>query len=246
MIRTKLMLLGLCAALFGVMAFGASGAQAAKWLILTSGGVAKTGEELKAEVGGTIVGANAVLHTEILKIKFLVVCTGFNTKGIFLEGAGKVTEGGRVEFTGCSGETNGSPNANCKPKAGGAASGTVLTNEGKGQLVLHEAKEGLTRLEPKTGTAFATLEMSEACPVGEKVPINGVLYLKDCSTKDAEGKCQNKVETHLEKHLIVEGPLTHLYATNTDNAEHAASILGTGSVFLTSTHKELAWSGMPE
>jgi hypothetical protein len=237
MIRTKLMLLGLCAALSCAMAFGAGGAQAAKWLILMSNGEVLTGEQLKAEVGGKLESSTTVLHAEILKVKFLVVCTGLNTKGVFLEGAGKVTEGGRVEFTGCTAETNGSPNANCKPKAGGGASGTIMTNEGKGQLVLHEGGVGLTKIEPKTGTTFVTLEMSEACPVGEKVQINGVLYIKDC---------QNMVELHLKEHLWEEGPLTDLWMTATKNAEHTAHLLGSVWFFLTAAHTGLAWGGLPE
>jgi hypothetical protein len=238
------MLLGLCAALFGVMAFAASGAQAAKWLILDkTEKILKTAEELSPAVGGKI-DVTPVLHTEVLKIKFLVSCTSFTTVGVKLEGSGKVTEGGKVKFSGCKGETNGSPNANCTPKSKGEAEGVVLTNEGKGQLVLHEVsagvKVGLTKLEPKTGTTFATLEMKEACPVGEKLPVNGVLYLKDSA-----------VETLSKEHLIEEGPLTHLYATNTDNAEHAATITGSGWVFLEGTaagaeHEGLKWSGMPE
>jgi hypothetical protein len=230
------MLLGLCATLFGVMAFGASGAQAAKWLILMENGVPLTTDILHG-VFGLKLETNAVLHTEVLKVKFSVKCTGASTKGVSLEGEGKLTEGGKVEFTGCTGETNGSPNANCKPKAGGAASGTILTNEGKGQLVLHEGGVGLIKIEPKTGTTLATLEMSEACPVGEKLPINGVLYFKDCS---------NMLELHLVEHLMEEGPLTDIWATSTKNAEHKANILGSFWTFLTGAHINFAFSGMPE
>jgi hypothetical protein len=233
MIRTKLMLLGLCAALFGVMAFGASGAQAAKWLILTSGGVAKTGEELKAAVGGE-VDTTPVLHTEVLKDKYLVECTGFTTVGVNLEGEGKVTEGGKVEFTGCTGKINGVANSNCNPKSSGKPEGSVLTNEGKGQLVLREGV-GETKLEPKTGTTFATLEMKEACPIGEKLPINGVLYLSD-----------SHLETHEVKHLIVEGAGTEMWATANKTEEHKATITGSGWVFLTLEHSGLAWDGMAE
>jgi hypothetical protein len=236
------MLLGLCVALFGAMSFGTSGAQAAKWLILMFNNESLTGEQLKAELSSKIDNTIVVLHTEILKVKFLVVCTGLNTKGAFLEGAGKITEGGKVEFTGCTGQTNGSTNANCKPRAGGGASGTILTNEGKGQLVLHQVSiietEGLTKIEPKTGTTLATLEMSEACPVGERVPINGVLYLKECIPFD--------IETHLVNHLWEEGPLTSLWATNTKNAEHTAHILGSAWMTLAGAHFGYVWSGMPE
>jgi hypothetical protein len=237
MIRTRLILLGLCAALFGVMAFGASGAQAAKWLILMSNGEVLTGEQLPATVGISLE-SNAILHTEVLKVKFLVTCTSAELLGASLEGEGKVTSGGRVRFKGCIGETNGSVNANCTPKANGEPEGTILTNEGKGQLVLHEGTVGLTKIEPKTaGGAFATLEMKPPCPVGEKLPINGVLYLKDC---------ENMLELHLGNHLIEEGPLTEMWATSNNNTEHKAHILGSALAFLTGAHLNLAWGGMPE
>jgi hypothetical protein len=235
MIRTRLILLGLCAALFGVMAFGASGAQAAKWLILMSNGEVLTGEQLPATVGISLE-SNAILHTEVLKVKFLVVCKTATLVGASLEGEGKVTSGGKVKFGECTGETNGSPNASCTPKSNGEPEGTILTNAGKGQLVLHEGGVGLTKLEPVSG-AFATLEMKAACPVGEKLPINGVLYLKDC---------ENMLELHLVKHLIEEGPLTEMWATSNNNTEHKAHILGSALAFLTGAHLNLAWGGMPE
>jgi hypothetical protein len=62
MMRTKLVLLGLCVVLVGMMAFSASGAQAAKWLILTSGGVVKTGEELKSEIKGELESLHLTIH----------------------------------------------------------------------------------------------------------------------------------------------------------------------------------------
>jgi hypothetical protein len=246
MIRTRLMLLGLCAALFGVMAFGAAGAHAAvpKWLILNSAGtVATTPDEgLLGNLAAEIDSASLILHTEILKVKFLVVCTGLELIGVGLEAEGKLTAGGKVKFTGCKGETNGSPNANCTPHAGGGAAGTIITNAGKGELVLHEleggTKDGLTKIEPNVaGGAFVTLEMSEACPVGEKVPINGVLYVADC---------EGSIVTHRVRHLGIEGPLTDLWATVTKNAEHKANILGSVWFFLAAPHAGLAWGGMPE
>ncbi len=237
MTRTRLMLLGLCAALFGLMAFSASGAQAAKWLILMFNGEVLTGEQLKAEVGGQ-VETTPILHTEILKIKFLVTCTGFTTIGIFLEGAGKMTEGGKVKFTGCTAETNGELNANCNLSSGGEPVGTILTNGVKGQLVLSEGV-GLTKIEPSTaGGPFATLKMSALCPVGTSLPINGVIYLKDC---------EGKLETHLVKHLLeVAKPPTEVWVTNNNNAEHKVTLLGSGWYFLTGAHAGLAWGGMPE
>ncbi len=170
MIRSRLGLLGICAVVLGLMAFSTS-AQAAKWLILTSGGVVKTGEELTAELKGEIENADAALLSKILGIKVRILCTAGTLVGVSLEGAGKLTTGGKVKFTGCktfltpSGKAE-EENKSCEPKTTGTALGTVETNKGKGQLVLHEAKTGLTVVEPETGTAFATLEMSATCPIG--------------------------------------------------------------------------------
>jgi hypothetical protein len=242
MIRTKLMLLGLCAALFGVMAFGASGAQAAKWLILMSNGEVLTAEQLLANLGAEIDSPKLILHTEVLKDKYLIECTGLELIGVGLESEGKLTEGGKVKFTGCVGLVNGSVNKLCTPKSNGTTQGTILTNEGKGVLVLHEltggTKDGLTKIEPKVaGGSFVNLEMEEGCAIGEKLPINGVLYVKDC---------EGKLETHLVKHLGEEGPLTELWATSNKTEEHTAHILGSVWFFLTGAHAGLAWSGMPE
>jgi hypothetical protein len=235
MIRTRVILLGLCAALLGAMAFGVTGAQAAKWLILMSNGEVLTGEQLPAAIGISLE-TNAILHTEILKVKFLINCTAASLIGASLEGEGKITSGTKVKFTGCVGETNGSPNANCLPKSNGEPQGTLLTNALKGQLVLHESGVGLIKVEPVTG-AIMTLELKPTCPVGEKVPINGALYLKDC---------ENMLDLHLVEHLWEEGPLSELWVTSNNNAEHKAHLLGSMQVSLTGAHAGLKWSGMPE
>jgi hypothetical protein len=248
MLRTKLVPLSLCAALFGVMTFAAAGAQAAKWLILMSNGEVLTAEQLLANLQAEIDTSTLILHTEIMKVKFLVECTGIQLKGVGLESEGKLTQGGKVKFTDCKGRTNGALNASCTPKSNGEPEGTILTNEGKGQLVLHESenvKIGLIKVEPKNvGAQFVTLEMKEACPVGEKVPIFGVFYVKDCLYK--LGACEYKLETHLVTHLWEEGPLTDLYATATKNSEHTVHILGSAWLSLAPEHETLAWSGMPE
>ncbi len=237
MTRTRLMLLGLCAALFGMLAFSASGAQAAKWLILTSGGVVKTGEELKAAVG-VEAETKLTLHTEILKIKLSITCSGVTSIGASLEGAGKVTEGAKLKFTLCISITNGEVNPSCTPSAGGEPEGTILANESKSQLVLSEGV-GLIKIEPKTaGSPFVTLKFPASCPVGTSIPVNGVIYLKDC---------EGKLETHLVKHLLeVAKPPTEVWVTANNNAEHKVTLLGSFWYFLQGAHAGLAWSGMPE
>jgi hypothetical protein len=230
------MLLVLCVVLLGT-AFGANSAQAAKWLTLTSGGVAKTGEELKAAIASQLESSHITLHVEILKTKLLILCSGFIIIRVNLEGSGKLTEGGKLKLTGCIVEINGSPNANCAIKSGGEPTGTILTNEVKGALVLNEGV-GLIRIEPKeAGKPFVTFELPETCPVGEKIPLNGILYLKD-----AEGK----LETHLVKHLVEESKPSELWMTNTNNTEHKVACLFSLWIFLEGEHTGLAWDGMPE
>jgi hypothetical protein len=249
------MLLGLCAALFAVMAFSASGAQAAKWLILMENGEVLTGEQLKAEVKGEKDSAVIALDSKALGIEFQVLCTNFQTIGVSLEGEGKITEGGKVSFSGCSVDTNGKANPECEASAGGGAAGTIITNAGKGQLVLHVLQElkvknekgeevivkdttGLTKIEPKeAGKPFVTISLGPKCPVGESLPVNGVLYLKDC---------ENMVELHLVRHLVEQGPLTELWVTNNNNAEHKATLLGSGWILLSGAHTGLSFGGMPE
>src|SRR5882724_8809789 len=109
MTRTKLGLLGLCAVVFGLMAFSTS-AQAtagAKWLILTSGGVLKEGSTLHPGIGLEKDSTTIVLHSEILKIKVLFLCTELKAveAKLLAEGSiGKeagVVSGSKVLFSGC-------------------------------------------------------------------------------------------------------------------------------------------------
>lgn len=261
MIRSRLRLkaLGLCAMALGLMALSAGAAQAevgANWML---NGANVTSTLLPEVQIGEIENKTASLLTKISGASVSFLCTGAQLIGAKLELEGKVTSGGKVKFTGCSTLLNGSLSGPCKPKGGGEPLGTVLTNAGKGLLVLHKFKEvvggkevelteQLTRIEPVTpGGAFATIEFDpEAeCSLPEKVPVFGVLYLKDC-------KNEGKVE--LASHLIEQGLLTHMYAIS-DTAEHAANIDGSATVVLGLAHekfkdvegKELlsTWSGLP-
>ena len=238
MIRTKLGLLGLCAVVFGVMAMSATSAQAAlSWLVLNS---AKTTEtELKAELAGESDG-DVSLTTKEVSIKFTVTCSGFELVGVNLEAGGTLTNGGKVKFTGCEAyETAPLTGAlGCHVHSAGQTSGNVLTAEGKGTLALHTLTGGgtevLTKLEPKTGTTFATF-LTEKCVVPETNPVNGVLYLKDC---------EKKALTHEVKHLVEQGPLTSLFV-GSDTAEHLeTSLSGSGWVKLGGAHAGLKFAAM--
>lgn len=237
MIRSNLRFkaLGLCAMVLGLMAMGASAAQAetgANWMV---NGSNVTSTLLPTVDIGQVENKTASLLTKISGASVTFLCTGGKLIGAKLELEGKVTSGGKVKFTTCSTLLNGSLSGPCKPKAGGEPLGTILTNAGKGLLVLHEGK-ALTRIEP-TGTEFATIEFDpeEGCSLPEKVPVKGALFLKDC-------KDEAKVE--LVEHLIEQGPLTHLFVIS-DTAEHAANIDGSATIKLTGAHEGLKFSGLP-
>lgn len=244
MIRTKLGLLGLCAVVLGVMAFSASAAQAeagASWLILMANGEVLTGAQLPATIEGEIENSDASLLTEILKIPTKILCTAGTLTSAELIGTGSVKKGAKVKFTGCKTFLKGEATANelCLPHTKGTAGGTVETNAGHALIVLHTleggTKDELVEILPDEGETFATLEMNEACPIGEKVPIKGKFVVKDCEGKFLE---------HLVKHLIIEGPLTHLFAIS-DTAEHKSTIDGSAWIFLSGAHAGLKWGGMP-
>ena len=261
MTRTRFGLLGLCAVVFGLMAFGPTGAQAtvgAKWLILPAGGgPVKTGSELHAlvqletEKDGAGNRIPLVLHTEILKIKVLFLCTEvvLDDAKLLPDGTiGKelgVPSGSKILFSNCVTHLNGALSEECTPTDPVAGKGKIVTKPGHALLVLHElvggVKDDLTEVIPDTGkgTTFATIVLPAGCPIGTSVPVIGTFFLKDC---------ENLALTHVVKHLVEEGPLSELF-TISKTAEHAAKLLGSAWAFLTNStegeHLGLKWSGDP-
>src|SRR5947208_13188707 len=78
MIRSKLGLLGLCAVVFGAMAFSTASAQAeanSHFWILNSSGTKIDAGTLNASINLKKDSSVYVLHSEILKIKVLFLCT---------------------------------------------------------------------------------------------------------------------------------------------------------------------------
>jgi len=253
MIRTKLGLLGLCAMVLGLMAFSTS-AQAtvgAKWLILTSGGVLKEGSTLHASINlkkdKEVV---LVLHSEILKIKTLFLCTelkAVNAKLLANGSIGKeegVVSGSKVLFSGCTTDLNGSAAPECTPEDPEDKSGFIVTKPGHALIVLGTSGEDLVEIIPDSGKTFATIVLPAACPIGTSVPVIGTLRLKDCSERNAKGECVSKFLTHLKEHLVEEGPGTKLF-TISETAEHTATLLGSALAFLTGEHEGLSWAGDP-
>jgi len=238
MSHSKLVLSGLCAMVLGAMAMSAGTAQAFSWLVLDTNGIAL--ENLNAQLVIEADSTHVTLATKEVGIKFVVTCTGTEAVGVSLITGGKLTEGGKVKFTGCEAYEKASLTGAlaCHVHSAGQAAGTVVTNEGKGEIVLHElaggGKEVLVKVEPKTGTTFATF-LTEKCVVPESNPVNGKVFFRDC---------EGTWEVHQNRHLVEQGLLTSLWV-GSDTAEHLETSLS-GSVWwrLGAAHVNLLWGAM--
>ena len=253
MTRSRLGLLGLCAIVLGLMAFGTAGAQAevgAKWLILNKAGEVKQGSTLHASVQ-LKTDVNGVLHSEILKIKVLFLCTTIEAENAKLQEEGiignevitkeglKEGKGSKVKFSGCTTDLNGVTESKCIPTDPVGGAGTIITKLGHALLKLHEGND-IVKILPDTGKEFAAIKTGPAtgneCPIGTNVPVIGSLALKDC---------ENLALTHLKEHLVEQfAPLTKLW-TISETEEHVATLLGSAWARLTGEHEGLLWSGDP-
>jgi hypothetical protein len=244
MIRTRLGLkaLGLSAMLLGLMAFSASGAQAAKWMVGANDVVAgltptvqvKEIEKLNDEKDP---GKHLVLLTKVGGNSIKLLCTGASLTGVRLELAGALTNGGDATFTGCVTFLNGSATASAVCKPGPAKSGTLLSLPAKGQLGLFGGAK-LTKIEPSTaGAFFADIEFAdEECVLHETpLKIGGSLFLKDCVN----------IETSSLDHLVEVDPSSELWAI-TNTAEHKVTVHGSALIVLTTIDADAAWSGLAE
>jgi hypothetical protein len=228
------------------MAFAASSASAAEWLILNAKGEVKTANELNVSfVGEVEPKTHITMHIHFI-ISFGILCNAPSLKGAKLVGGGAISSGGKVVFSGCTvvEEPSGKALSDCTVSNPGGTTGTIESNEGKGQLqsngeILIESNktviEGTKTVGVLAELKFGGLE----CPLKSfgTQPIKGVLWFKDC---------EGKAETHLVKHLIVESTAHgHTWWMNTDNAEHLeTSISGSVLVFLAGEHEGLPWGVM--
>ena len=205
MMRSRFGLLALCTALFGVMAFSTTSAQAtvgAHWWILNSAGTVKTdAASLTAKVN-VKVDTLPVLHTKIAGITVLLECTGISlinanllANGSIGESAGNV-KGSQMRFTGCITKLNGATSAPCQPKFEGVA-GVIVTRKGHGLIVLNASKEELIEIIPDEGETYAVAESGAECAIGAKIPIIGKLIFKDCL---------GQFKAHVVEHLWEVGP----------------------------------------
>jgi hypothetical protein len=240
MTRSRLGLLGLCAVILGVTAISAGSAQAAlSWLVLNAAGTTAT--ELKAALVAEKDSQHISLLTKQLNYRAAITCTNLELVGFNLEAGGKLTEGGKIKFTGCEAFAKGilEEPMGCHIKSSGAAAGTIVTNELKGELVLHTLAAGgtevLTKIEPKTAGGPILNFLTEECILPETNPVRGVLFLKDC---------EKLITTHAVKHLFEQGPLTSLYV-GSHTVEHLETSID-GSIWLKlgGAHTGLKWSAM--
>lgn len=244
--RTKLGLLGLCAMLFGLMAFSAASAHAAgQWLFAEKSGsnlIPFLEAELELEKDTT-----TVLHSKILGIEVLFLCEEIHADAKLIAlgaiGTNGAEKGAKVLFKKCLTHLNGKIAPECTPKDPIAGEEeTISTKPGHALLTLHKlVATGLTddvlTVTPDEGETFATVAMSATCPIGTSVPVIGKLVLKDC---------ENLGLTHLVKHLVEAlQELTELW-TISKTAEHKATLLGSAWAFLKGAHLGVKFSGDPD
>jgi hypothetical protein len=239
MTRAKLGLLGLCAVGLGLLVFStaAQATTGAKWLILNGKGEIKEGSTLHASLQFEKDTA-MTMHTEILKIKVLFLCTEIKIVNAKLLANGSVgkeegaVSGSKVLFSGCTTDLNGTASPECTPADPEDGKGFVVTKPGHALATLHEGKDIIIVL-PDSGSTFGTVVLPAGCPIGTSIPVIGKLALQDC---------ENLALTHLIKHLF-EGfdPLTKLFSIS-ETAEHATTINGSAWALLTGEHAGLKFS----
>jgi hypothetical protein len=248
MTRTKLGLLGLCALVFGLMAFSTAAQAEGVWLILDPGNptpLTNLPAILELEKDKNLQGIeHYVLHAEILKIKVLFLCKNIKLDNAVIYGAGAIGQavneekGSKVLFTECITELNNKAAPECTPKDPTLGEGGIATKAGHALAILHlltsdGVKDDIISVLPDEGKTFATIILPAACPIGTSVPVIGELALQDC---------EKMALVHLVRHLVEEFPaLTKLF-TISETAEHAATLLGSAWAKLGGAHTGLLWS----
>jgi hypothetical protein len=237
--RTRLGLLGLCAAVLGVVVFSVAGAHSevgAKWLYANSFGAPVAFLDASA---GLEAQSDWVLHTEIAKTKILFECKKIAAVNAVLKTEGRVGEGAKLKYSECVTKINGSTSSGCQPNAGGKESGVIVSNPLHGLVILVElgggVKDDAIKVLPDSGETFATLEFGSECVLGTKIPIIGIGLIQDS---------ENLLLTGLVKHLLSFSPTSQLWVIS-KTIEHSATLLGGAWVFLTGEHAGLKLSADP-
>ena len=218
-------------------------------------------KEAKWFVNGTAV--NSTLLPKLgLELENKTASLSFTTKGgtgvlllctaaEFDEGGQLTTEGsitlGRIQFKGCSILLNEVAAPKCLPHSPGKATGEILSERGKGLIVLDKESETVTsdliKITPEnaagaTTRLFVVIELGETCAIGESINVESTSLGEGLWIKDGGGN--TGFTTEAVTHLIVEG-LNKLLALG-----QPAKIIGSANVaLLGATHTGLKWSGKP-
>ncbi|MDX6602310.1 MAG: hypothetical protein QOF13_1512 [Solirubrobacterales bacterium] len=224
-------LMGLCAIVFGLMAFGATAAQAepgAYWLVNGT----DIGKTLLPEVNAKSDSAVTTLLTKVGVTNVEILCPTIKLVGAKLHELGRAT--GKIHYEGCKTSLNGGAHVkNCEPKSHGAAAGLIETNALDALLKLHilasGAKDELLELLPEAGTVLVPILLGALCAIGDKFNISGKVTIKDCL---GEGLVDKK------EHLFEEGPLSALLF-----GSNPAVIDGSAFGFLIGAHAGMKFAG---
>jgi hypothetical protein len=236
-----LKLLGLCALVLGLMAVGATAAEAeesgGKWTFINGSFSLQELPNNEAFGAELETGTHLTLLTQILKKNVEILCKSITVRN------GRLFTGGTLlmeslVFHECITKVGGAIQAACEPNAKGLHKGLIESLPIKGTLLLHKLEAGtkdkILILEPDVGSnALIHTEMSELCSIGEDALFGGKLAL-----------IPTNPETHEVKHLIKEfSPLTHLWVIS-DTAEHKATLDGSMLMFLNGPNIGKTWAAL--
>jgi hypothetical protein len=275
MVRSRLGLkaLGLCALVFGLMAFAAS-AQAetgAKWaLIKKSDGklvnIAPVTDPDGKGIGDVLLpelqiteleelkdvtdpGKHAVLLSIIAGKKVALLCKKANFEGVKLLLLGSIL--GKITFEECIFKIGGITQGVCKPHTEKDPEGTIKSVLAEGLIKLHKLVSD--------GKLDDTVLITPENALGELIEKFTTIILgkegveNECSVGEKlpiSGKlsikdCLGFFRQEKPTHLIEEFPaLTELWVLN-KSVEHTATIDGSAIVELAGEHKGFEWAGLP-
>jgi len=181
----------------------------------------------------TAIGIETSATLLIVETNIEVLCTA----AAFSEG-GELSENGsillgRVKFSGCKSNTSNAKLEKlgaCTPNDPVGGLGTVVTEKGKGLIVLHNGTP-VVQLEPDEGTILAKIFLGPECGVGGELIVEGKLILNP--------DCKGEFATHKEVHLIEEFTALQLMTVK----KKKAFIDGSANVSLSGTHAGFLWGG---
>lgn len=222
----------LCVTLVGVLMLAgiAQAEESAYWLV--NGGKVSSTLEPTVEAETDVI---PVLLTELggKQIHLKCIKVSFKVKRFLIFGKAV----GRVRFELCVFYELVTPGGTlkelgaCTPVAGGTK-GAIETNSVTDLIQLHEGTGVIQVKTTEAGKPFTTISLGEECAFGEKLTVEGVLYMKDSS-----------FSTNAVKHLIEE--LKSLTKLTVNGGTKTATLDGSIWTFLGGAHKGMTFSGQP-